>query len=309
LAALRYTFIGAPGQQPVSLRQALHDGAGPELLETLFQTFGPNWWMQRRPYTFRLAQEYDCKLPAHYYVEPAKSNGAMLDGRSSPFENGFGVGETISLRHFTVVERKNGGQQLALQGQATAGQPPLRLRWLGPEMPSAATGRVVATRHSLLEEWTASYERYGLPDPLAPLPAILGQTLAGTRSIVHGDLNLENILVGPGDFVWLIDFANTRQGHTLFDFAHLGAEIVAHLLPSRLPTPRALLAALEQNSEPLLAKVEEIACRCLFDPRQAREYRLALYLSCLGALKHNNLDDRVRHYLYLTAAHLTHELT
>ena len=309
LAALRYTFIGSPGQQPVSLRQALQDGAGPELLETLFQTFGPNWWMQRRPYTFRLAQEYDCKLPAHYYLEPAKSNGPTLDGRASPFEDGFGVGETITLRHFTVVERKNGGQQLALQGEAAAGHPPLRLRWLGSEMPSAASGRIVATRQSLLQGWTASFERYGLPDPLASLPAILSQTLSGTRSIVHGDLNLENILVGPGDFVWLIDFARTGQGHTLFDFAHLGAEIVAHLLPSRLVTPDALLAALAQNSEPLLAKVEEIACRCLFDPRQPREYWLALYLSCLGALKHNNLDDRARHYLYLTAAHLTRQLS
>lgn len=33
--------------------------------------------------------------------------------------------------------------------------------------------------------------------------------------------------------MWLIDFARTREGHTLFDFAHLGAEIVAHVLAVR----------------------------------------------------------------------------
>ena len=43
---------------------------GPRLLLRLFETFGPNWWMQRRPYTFRLGQEYDRLLPPHYVLEP-----------------------------------------------------------------------------------------------------------------------------------------------------------------------------------------------------------------------------------------------
>ena len=42
----------------------------PGLLLRLFETFGPNWWMQRRPYTFRLGQEYDSLLPPHYVLEP-----------------------------------------------------------------------------------------------------------------------------------------------------------------------------------------------------------------------------------------------
>jgi hypothetical protein len=45
LAALRYTFIGEPGQRPISLRQSLLQNPEPELLEKLFRTFGPNWWM------------------------------------------------------------------------------------------------------------------------------------------------------------------------------------------------------------------------------------------------------------------------
>jgi len=34
----------------------------------LFDTFGPNWWLQKRPYTFKLSQEYDCALPSHLVV-------------------------------------------------------------------------------------------------------------------------------------------------------------------------------------------------------------------------------------------------
>ena len=69
----------------------------------------------------------------------------------------------------------------------------------------------------------------GLPDPLYRLPGLLKESISGTQSTIHGDLNLENILVGLGGFVWLIDFASTRDGHTLFDFAHLGAELIAHV--------------------------------------------------------------------------------
>ena len=44
-------------------------------------------------------------------------------------------------------------------------------------------------------------------EDLERLPAWLNQTVAGTQSTIHGDLNLENALVGPGGIVWLIDFA------------------------------------------------------------------------------------------------------
>ena len=58
-------------------------------------------------------------------------------------------------------------------------------------------------------------------DPSTSVPVM------SPRSIIHGDLNLENVLIGPGGMVWLIDFATTREGHPLMDFAHLEAEIIA----------------------------------------------------------------------------------
>ena len=148
-----------------------------------------------------------------------------------------------------------------------------------------------------------------LPDPLERLPEILNENIAGTQSTIHGDLNLENVLVGPGEFVWLIDFAQTRDGHTLFDFAHLGAEIIGHVLSPQL-SPAEYLQLLKGSPitthaalHSLLATLETIALRCLFNPAQPREWRLAFALSCLGALKFTNLTDRGKNLLYLTAAY------
>jgi hypothetical protein len=305
-AALRYTFVGAPGQPPASLRQRLLADGDPALLEQLFRTFGPAWWMQRRPYTFRAAQEYDRKLPAHYVLEPAPGAkpAVTLDGRSLPGTLSLAAGDLVGLQQVQVVESKQDGQGLVLAGVAEAGHPPLRLHWLSAEPPEGRTARVLATRAGLLQEWTAGFKRYGLPDPLAALPELLETTVHGSRATIHGDLNLENALTGPGDAVWLIDFAETREGHSLYDFAHLGAEIVAHVLSRQVTDAAGYVRLLQEGGGPLLQTLASLAGRCLFDRDQPGEYQLALTLACLGALKFGNLDERARHFLYLTAAHL-----
>jgi hypothetical protein len=65
----------------------------------------------------------------------------------------------------------------------------------------------------------------GLPgsyaNPLAAYPAVLGQTLEGRQSYVHGDLHLRNVLVDEGGRGWLIDFALVGRRHNLFDFVKL----------------------------------------------------------------------------------------
>jgi hypothetical protein len=138
---------------------------------------------------------------------------------------------------------------------------------------------------------------------------LLGETTHASQSIIHGDLNLENILVGPGGMLWLIDFAQTREGHTLFDFAHLEAEIIGQIIATKVENPQDYLAILRGTALPqhqelaaLLEALHEITNRCLFNPSQPREYRIALTLTCLGALKFNNLSPFAKHLLYLTAA-------
>ena len=319
-AALRYTFIGQSGQAPTSLRQALLADPDPAYLQRLFDTFGPNWWMQRRPATFRLGEEYDPRLPAHLVLEPCqpgRSGSQVLDGRQPPAGLGLNPGDVVALHQFNRCELRADGVSYSLEGKAGPGQPPLRLRWVRPaqaagSLPGSSRplqppfegshGRVVATRRDLLAEAVAGMDRFGLPDPLDCLTAWLDETISGSQSVIHGDLNLENILVGPGKLVWLIDFARTRLGHPLADFAHLQAEIIAQVVAIQETSPETFLRSLQSGSSPLLAALESIASHCLANPSQPREYRLALAVTSLGMLKYMNLTPSARHFLYLTAA-------
>jgi aminoglycoside phosphotransferase (APT) family kinase protein len=156
----------------------------------------------------------------------------------------------------------------------------------------------------LLNALCAPFDRFGLPDPLLRLQGLLEETVAGTRSVIHGDLNLENVLVGPGSLVWMIDFAMTREGHPLYDFAHLESEVIAHILSEQAGTPRAYLDLWRAGENPLLNSLHAIAGRCLLDPLRPREYHLALYMACMGALKYTNLSASAKHCLFLTAADL-----
>jgi hypothetical protein len=314
LAGLRYTFIGESGRTPVSLGSALAARPDAALLEKLFSTFGPGWWMQRRPHSFRLAEEYDRMLPSHYVIEPeAGRGGAVLDGDLPPEAKTFAPGRLVRLRNFRVVEHRPDGHSLSLAGRTVPGNPPIRIRWLGLGAPEGATGRIRANRSALLREYAGKARLFGLADPLENLPRRMQERIIGTRSIIHGDLNLENILVGPGQFVWLIDFAETREGHPLFDFAHLEAEILAHIVAPKIPAGPKFLALWrgETPDSPfhaLLETIHAIASRCLFNPSEPREYRLALWAACLGALKFTNLDSAQRSVLYLAAADLARNL-
>lgn len=303
-AILRYTFVGAPGVAPVSLRQALLQTGDPALLHKLFDTFGPNWWMQRKPWQFRMAVEYDRVLPAHVVVAPLDGGGrdaVAIRGDAAPAMLRVAVGDTVALRGFANVERRADGRSLSLGGAPSPGQPPVRVRWMDTAFRDGALGRVIATRETLLRDAVSGVDLGGLPDPLDALTALLNESVNGTESIIHGDLNLENALVAGG-LVWLIDFAGARLGHPLFDFAHLHADVIAHVVA------RGGLSALAPADEPLLRAMHDIAARCLYDPARPREYHLALAVACMGALKYENLDASQKRALYLAAARTVRDL-
>jgi hypothetical protein len=108
--------------------------------------------------------------------------------------------------------------------------------------------------------------------------------------------------VGPGNFIWLIDFAQTRPGHPLFDFARLKAELIAQVLAPGVAGPAQFLDLLVRG-DPLLSAIDEIAAHCLFNPNQPGEATQANILACLGALKFGNLDEKARRCLYVAAAY------
>jgi hypothetical protein len=266
--------------------------------------------MQRQPYVFRLSKEYDRLLPPHYVLEPVRNSArtsASLAEQDSPANVHVNIGDLVELNRFSQIERRADGISYTLWGKPISGQAALRVRWLSAAKPDGGVARVVATRQSLLRGFVDGFDLLGLPDPLDGLDTVLNENVLGTQSIIHGDLNLENVLVGPGNFVWLIDFAETRPGHPLFDFAHLATEIISQVLATQVNSPHDYLKRL-QEGYPLLQAVQEISNRCLFNPSQKREYLLAFYLSNLGALKFTNLTPLNKHLLYLTAASLAQEL-
>jgi len=311
ISVVQYTFIGEPGQPPTSLRDHLLKNKDPQILLRLLETFGPNWWLQRKPYAFRAAIEYDRMLPAHLVIQPVGGKGIELDGRSDPGQLQLKIGDQVLLRKFPQAEMRPDNASQSLQGVPSAGHPPLRVRWLSRARPENAVGQVVATRETLLRGFVEGVSLYGLPDPLAQVDSILAQTITGTQSILHGDLNLENILVGPGGMLWLIDFAQTREGHTLFDFSHMGAEIIAHIAAEQIADPREYLQALRDSSNsdhPFIGALFETlflaASQLSFNPSKPTEFQTSFALACLGALKYRNLSPHAKHLLLLTAAEL-----
>jgi hypothetical protein len=304
LAALRYTFIGAPGNLPQSLRLIMQQNPDPRWFKLLSSSYGPSWWLQRTPYTFRLSQEYDRKLPAHYVIRPALGKGKILDGRLPPGEEQFKPGDIVRLKHFRVRNINPTRSRISLLSESDQDNVPIKVTYLSAEIPKEYTGEIVASRNTFLQKVTAEFNLFGMVDPLTQLPSLLNQTITGSRSIIHGDLNLENILIGPGEIIWLIDFAETREGHTLFDFAHLYTEIIAHLLSSHFPSPAEYLEKLRNGNHALLSEFEAIVQQFLFNPGEVRELKLAAAISCLGALKYTNLDTHAKQLLHLTAAYL-----
>ncbi len=302
LAALRYTFIGLSGQTPLSLREALLANPNPNYLQQLFETFGPNWWCQRSPATFRLAEVYDSILPSHLVMTPANGRGRLVDGHNPQDLQKIRTNDLITLKHFPQREKRADGKSYSLESQSKPGQPPVRVRWMSPSLQEPLTGKIITTRWKILRTPVDNKERFGLPDPLDDLETLLETTLHGSQAIIHGDLNLENVLVGPGDMVWLIDFARTRKGPPLVDFTHLYGEIIAQVIAPNEPEPAQFLEKLKNNQYPLLKKVDEIAHQLLPAPNQSAAYDLPLIVTCLGMMKFPNLTDHARHLLYLTAA-------
>lgn len=310
LAGLRYTFIGMPGTIPVSLRVKLLEDPSMEWLEKLTSNYGPYWWLQNHPYTFRLCQEYDRKLPAHIIVAPSEGNvrGRLVNGAEPIRFDEFSPGEVIRLENFSINARVPGKAKLSLLSDRNHGGIPFRVTYLSETISKNSIGIVTETRSTFLSAITKNMDRFGLPDPLLKLPVVLNETVTGRNSIIHGDMNLENILVGPGDILWLIDFAETREGHTLFDFAQLYIEIIAHVISVQVESAEEFLDKYRSNAFPLLSGLRELSRKFLFDPNQSREFDLVVFVSCLGALKYSNLTEKSKQFLFMTAAYLAQSI-
>ncbi len=350
-AGLKYTFVGRlDDTEPASLRElALRD---PQkvggLIHTLFDEFGPSWWLQRHPYRFGAWREYEHVLPSALIVEVMPeseigSTGHVLSPLGAWSRNDqVRAGETVSLNGFVVQKRDFEHDILHLaagaQPEAINRVGKVEVRGLGVdrmtffrgEMVDRIVGRVVSTRDDLLRRSLQALEPEfdplqrripsghddvpDLPNPLFEIVELLDRQVSGYLSVIHGDLHLGNILVGPRGDAWLIDFAWTREGHTLFDWAMLEASLLVEII-SRLAPPGwdgawgivKMLSMLNRGDDSVLTEkhqagralsavkaVRDVVRECLMVPDRWNEYYIALSLLSLRLMnwKSESLDAR-----------------
>ncbi len=349
---LKYTFVSPlEDSEPVSLRELAHQ-RGPQsvsdLIRVMFDVFGPAWWLQRQPYRFGVWREYEHVLPPALVLEALPdahlgATGHVLTPLGSWSRTDVVLpGEVVALNGFVVqkVDRERDVVHLAAgaQPEAINRSGKVEMRGLGVtatsffrgELVDQLVGRVISTRDDLLlrtlQDLEPDFDLLGsvipsehdrlpdLPNPLRKITDLLDRQVSGYLSTIHGDLHLGNILVGPHGSPWLIDFAWTREGHTLFDWALLEAswlvEIVAHLAPpgwEGMWGVIALLDGINRGDDRVLRErhevgralaviqtIRDIVRQCLMSRDRWNEYYVALALIGLRLMdwKSESMDGR-----------------
>lgn len=359
LGGLKYTLIQPSGSSdPIDLSSHADSLSGIELgsiIQTnIYDVYAEGWWSQRQRYRFGVWREYEHILPPALEITLSSSQYPVADHVLEPLgtwsrRNTIQVGDTVELRHFTV--QKIRPEQNTLQ--VTAGYGPeavnrtskIEIIGLEGEISNYHLGDVIEslfgivqrTReqilHAQVEQLSPPFDIsadsiYGpesvgtLPNPLHHVNHLLDRRLSGYLSIIHGDLHLANILIGPAGDAWLIDFGLTREGHTLFDWATLEVSVLATVIAPRTPdgwegvwgTIR-LLKMINQNQSiahlrnpvtdalDALRAIREIVGKNLARPNLWSEYYIALALLALRGLSWETTTSiDARRLLFLTAA-------
>lgn len=365
LAGLKYTFVATDGGQPRDLRELAHTWSGEKLgqwlQEGLFSTFGKTWWLQRRPYRFQVWMEYDWLLPPLLTLEwmdleepPAEAVVLREPSKRTRLIE-LEYGDVVVIENFTIQRISPATQTIRLTvGRGTeaakrafpvdvTGVDFGQTMFFRGEVVERLTGRLFKTRQeslfaavNLLRPDFNPQDRYvpalpgsadKLPNPLLEYDDLLDLHINGSVSKIHGDLHLGNILVGPGETAFLIDFAHARDGHTLADWALLEISLLCEVIhPLTLDeswgSARIVgtwLQALDRG-EPLPAPVQNtgvidtlravrsIVSQCLAQSDQFEEYRIALIFNALRALGWETLSLGARRLMFVVAAVEINEL-
>lgn len=196
---------------------------------------------------------------------------------------------------------------------------------LPPDLRSLMAGLLDA-QTDLLADAVAVPGKAGdvLPNPLMMLPSMLEQPFLYRMATVHGDLNLDNVLVDPSSrTVRLIDFSRSREDHVLHDLLRLETGLVTRILSGRLAQrglpPHGIVdlyRRLHSHADsgppepPLLsiyvalAATRKAAAALLADPDDWREHQVGLAAYLMGACKYRNLDAAAKTTAFWGAAAL-----
>ncbi len=356
LAGLKYTFVAGTDNQSKDLRTVAQqigiDTLGDWLRRDLFPYFGKTWWQQRRPFRFQVAAEYDWLLPPLLTLEyvPDESAKDPVAAVKEPVRRArvkeFEYGDLIAVEGFVVqrVDRDRNVIQLAIGTGSEAAKRANKIQVRGlnlsrdayyrGEIVDRLFGRVWQTRTEALALAATALEPdfdsraetipgigkpERLPNPIYAYEDLLDRYVSGSLSKIHGDLHLGNILVGPNSSAFLIDFAQTRDGHTLFDWATLEISLLNDLVMNTTgeswEAARGVLKLIAQlnagaglgvsrttSAMQPVAAIREIVRECLAAPGQWDEYFVALAMTSMRAFTWDTMSLGGRRLMYLLAA-------
>jgi len=364
VAGLKYTFVGTneitEPNVPVSARDLGVARLGDWLKSDLYPTFGKTWWKQSRAYRFQVWTEYDFLLPPVLTLEYIDDETIQLKHilrdpirRSKLHELEYG--DVIAVEGFSVgrVFPDKNTIQLSIGKGTEAARRAYKINVRGLNMGQNAyyrgepleriVGRVWKNRDELLQAAVAELfpdfdpraemlpgvvNIHALPNPLWLYSDLLERYVNGSLCKIHGDLHLGNILVGPHETPFLIDFAEARPGHSLFDWACLEISVYADLvMPAfganweSIRTAASGIAAINQGKVPTFSQVEhsdamfpiyairDIVHEGLATPDKWSEYFVALALCSLRAVTWETMAVGGRRLMLYVAALALHELS
>jgi len=201
-------------------------------------------------------------------------------------------------------------------------------------------GQVVKTRDDLLTESLEQLEpdfsprarwipldMLQIPNPLVHYGELLDRTVNGSFSRIHGDLHLGNIVIGPKEQPWLIDFSATQDGHTLFDWATLEVSLLGDVIMPQVgntwQNARQVLVYLAAMTAQMpvtgmktdvfigmsaISSLREIVNECLTDPGDLMEYQIALGMCALRAITFPGMSLGGRRLMFLLSGLMLMEL-
>lgn len=322
-------------------------------------------------FNFRLRAGYDAILPINLLIKPApipaETTLVLIKPDALP-DPPLKSGTYVRLEAFAVTKIDLKDKTITLNLPRSEPDLPddayhIRLQFDSAEIIPVYTigqtipmveGQVLTTRADQWQtemdvvmdghafDWQAStvslpHSRYKLPNPFALIyrDNILNQRADIRVSTIHGDLNLENILVDPEvGVIHLIDFAEADWDYVLHDMLRLETEVVSKLVwpalhQAKLPpeTIRPFYEHLHYATFQLdpkhyyigpphpsleraftaLKVIRQMARNHgLFNPRKYDEYYTGLTLYLLGALKFRNLTAPAKQVLFWGAATIQH---
>lgn len=257
LGALKYTLIVGPDQRSSNLTEIAAqwppEKVGAWLREQLYPAFGRLWWQQARPNFTEIWKEYDWLLPPLLlldYVPLAQRPNNSIRIRPPVKRSQLSLirpGDLVTVENFNVqkIDTVNRELTLAINGSGTEKAYRIRFRnidlkpnsYFHGEMIDHLTGKhwesrqdqLMMAARELIPDFDLQAELIPIfPDlnrlihnPLKYYDTILEWRSHFVISKIHGDMHAGNIMVGPSNIPFLIDFSHARDGHALFDWACL----------------------------------------------------------------------------------------